>query len=230
VDSVSLYQHLGQGTNGGDYFVINSQFSSDNPGSAVNRDPSTGFASSSTIKLTPMVFDGTHYVGKSPVTTNAPYEGDSVLSPSTRLAISRFGNEGNQLGYVLRKITTTPSGSSYTVSTQEIGRYCTQGAKPSFSFDEKFFVTHHYVGPNDWQDLGFTSANDQTFKDMLAKGTSNIILVNIATGVRTRVTNMKPGQYALFPHFRSDGWFYFLVRDKTANHEYAVASDAALSL
>ena len=232
VESVSLYQHLGQGTNGGDYFVINSQFSSDNPGSAVNRDPSTGFASSSTMKLTPMVFDGTHYVGKTPVTTNAPYEGDSVLSPSTRLAISRFGNASGQLGYVLRKITTTPSGSSYTVSTQEIGRYCTQGAKPSFSFDEKYIVTHHYVGANDWQDLGFTSANDPTFKDMLAKGTSNIILVNIATGVRTRVTNMKPGQYALFPHFRSDGWFYFLVRDNSGSEkkEYAVASDAALTL
>ena len=31
---------------------------------------------------------------------------------------------------------------------------------------------------------------------------------------------MKPGQYALFPHFRSDGWIYFLVRDK--NNEQGV--------
>ncbi len=230
VESVSLYQHLGQGVNGGDYFVINSTFTSDNPSGIVTHDPSAGFSSSSTIKLTPMMFDGTHYVGKTPVTSNAPYEGDSVLSPSTKLAISRFGNEGAQLGYVLRKITTTPSGSSYTVSTQEIGRYCTQGAKPSISFDEKFFVTHHYVGANDWADLGFTSANDPTFKEMLAKGTSNIILVNISTGARTRVTNMKPGQYAIFPHFRSDGWFYFLVRDKASGKEYAMASDAALTL
>ncbi|MBL0217561.1 MAG: PPC domain-containing protein [Myxococcales bacterium] len=230
VESVSLYQHLGQGLNGGDYFVINSQFTSDNPSSGENDDPSAAFGASSTIKLTPMVFDGTHYVGKTPVTVNAPYEGDSVLSPSTKLAISRFGNEGSQLGYVLRKVTTTPAGSSYTVSTQEIGRYCTQGAKPSISFDEKFFVTHHYVGANDWQDLGFASANDTTFKEMLQKGTSNIIIVNIATGARTRVTNMKPGQYALFPHFRSDGWFYFTVRDKNTNKEYAVGSDAALTL
>ena len=177
-----------------------------------------------------MVFDGTHYVGKTPVTVNAPYEGDSVLSPSTKLAISRFGNEGNQLGYVLRKVTTTPAGSSYTVQTTEVGRYCINGAKPSISFDEKYFVTHHYVGADDWQDLGFSSANDATFKSMLAKGTSNIIIVNIATGARTRVTNMKPGQYALYPHFRSDGWFYFLVRDKNSNKEYAVASDAALTL
>ena len=33
----------------------------------------------------------------------------------------------------------------------------------------------------------------------------------------------------MFPHFRSDGWFYFLVRDKNTNKEYAVASDAAPS-
>ncbi|MBA3464279.1 MAG: PPC domain-containing protein [Deltaproteobacteria bacterium] len=229
VESVSLYQHLGQGVNGGDYFVINSQFTSDNPSGAVNRDPSTGFASSATLKITPMVFDGTHYVGKTPVTTNAPYEGDSVLSPSSKLAISRFGNENGQLGFVLRKLTATPSGNTYSVSTQEIGRYCISGAKPSFSFDEKYIVTHHYVGPNDWRDLGFSSAEDATFKEMLAKGTANIILVNIVTGVRTRVTNMQPGQYAIFPHFRSDGWFYFLVRDKNSNKEYAVASDAALT-
>ena len=229
VESVSLYQHLGQGLNGGDYFVINSQFTSDNPSSGETDDPSAAFGNESTIKLTPMVFDGTHYVGKTPVTVNAPYEGDSVLSPSTKLAISRFGNEGSQLGYVIRQVTTAPSGSTYTVTTKEVGRYCTKGAKPSISFDEKYFVTHHYVGPSDWQDLGFSSANDATFRQMLEKGTSNIIIVNIATGTRTRVTNMKPGQYALFPHFRSDGWFYFTVRDSSSNKEYAVASDAALT-
>jgi len=226
---VSLYQHLGEGLNGGDYFVINSQFSSDNPSGAVTRDPDAGFAKDAELKLTPLLFDGMKYVGKPPVTTLGHYEGDSVLSPSTKLAISRFGNENGQLGYVLRKITTSPSGSSYSVSTQEVGRYCISGAKPSFSFDEKYFVTHHYVGPNDWQELGFTSANDAKFKDMLQKGTSNIIIVNVLTGARTRVTNMQPGQYALYPHFRSDGWFYFLVRDKNTNKEYAVASNAALT-
>ena len=40
---------------------------------------------------------------------------------------------------------------------------------------------------------------------------------------------MHAGQYALYPHFRSDGWIYFLVRDKVTNKEYAVASDAALT-
>ena len=103
-----------------------------------------------------------------------------------------------------------------------------KGAKPSISFDEKYFVTHHYVGPNDWQELGFSSAEDATFKEMLEKGTANIVLVNMVTGGKTRLTNMKPGQYAIFPHWRSDGWIYFLVRDKNTNKEYVVASDAAL--
>jgi len=50
------------------------------------------------------------------------------------------------------------------------------------------------------------------------------------TGVRTRVTTMQPGQYAIFPHWRSDGWFYFLVRDTNSSKEYVVGSDAALTL
>ena len=37
---------------------------------------------------------------------------------------------------------------------------------------------------------------------------------------------MNPGQYALYPFFRSDGWIYFLVRDTSSHKEYAVASDA----
>jgi len=33
---------------------------------------------------------------------------------------------------------------------------------------------------------------------------------------------------ALFPHFRSDGWFYFLVRVDGRGEEYIMASDAAI--
>lgn len=228
VGTVGLYQHLGQGLGGGDYFTINSQFTSDNPLGAVTKDPTAAFSNNAEIKLTPMMFDGTNYVGKTPVTSGAPYEGDSVLSPSTKLVLSRFGNQDGQLGYVLRKVTATPNGGSYDVATTEIARYCTHGAKPSISFDERYFVTHHYVTPADYADLGFSSAEDPAFQALLAKGSSNIILVNMVTGARTRVTTMHAGQYALYPHFRSDGWIYFLVRDHDTGQEYAVASDAAL--
>ncbi|HEX5062471.1 MAG TPA: PPC domain-containing protein, partial [Kofleriaceae bacterium] len=228
VEGVSLYQHLGAALGGGDYFAVNNVFSSDNPSGVVTKDMSAGFGPTATMRFTAMMFDGTRYVGKPTVSQSSPHEGDTVLSPSTKLVISRFGNENAQLGYVLRRLDATPTGSSYTVSTPEIARYCVQGNKASISYDEKYFVTHHYVGPNDWQDLGFSSAQDPTFQQMLAKGTSNIILVNMVTGARTRITNMKPGQYALFPHWRSDGWIYFQVRDKNTSKEYIVASDAAL--
>ena len=194
----------------------------------MTRDPSAAFGQTSQMKLTPMMYDGTHYTGKPKISTNSPFEGDTVLSPSTKLVISRFGNETHQLGYVLRKLTTTPSGASYTVTAPEIARYCVAGAKPAISFDERYMVLHHYVGATDFPDLGFSSASDPAFQAILAKGSSNIVIVDLVTGVRTRVTTMHAGQYALYPHFRSDGWIYFLVRDKVANKEYAMASDAVL--
>ena len=52
-------------------------------------------------------------------------------------------------------------------------------------------------------------------------------MVDLLTGATTRVTNMQPGQHALFPHFRSDGWIYFVVRTLDGE-EYYAASDAAL--
>jgi Tol biopolymer transport system component len=75
----------------------------------------------------------------------------------------------------------------------------------NFSFDERFFVTHHYE-----------------------EGTANIYLVDLSDGSRHKITNMPAGTRALFPHFRSDGWFYFLV--KSDDGEYVAASDAALAL
>ncbi|MGE0547953.1 MAG: PPC domain-containing protein [Kofleriaceae bacterium] len=230
VSTVDLYQHLGAGLNNGDYFAVNSKFSSDNPDSRTVQDPEAGFGPEGDLTIIPMVYDGTRYVGKPPVTTLTPHEGDTVLSPSTRLVISRFGNEDRQLGYVLRRLNATPNGSSYNITTTEVARYCVQGAKPAISFDEKYFVTHHYVTPNDYADLGFSSASDPAFQAILAKGAANIIVVNLLTGARTRVTNMKAGQYAIFPHFRSDGWIYFLVRDHNTGKEYAMASDAILQL
>jgi hypothetical protein len=230
VEGVNLYQHMGQGLNGGDYFTVNSQFTSDNPTGTVNRDPSASFANTATMKLTPMMHNGTRFTAKPSVTTNSPYEGDTVLSPSSRLAVSRIGNENNHLGYVVRQITATPNGASYNVTTTEIGRYCTQGAKPSISFNERFMTTHHYIGANDYADLGYASANDPQFQALLAKGTANIIVIDLVTGSRYRITTMQAGQYALFPHFRSDGWIYFLVRDQNTGKEYAVASDAARNI
>lgn len=47
-----------------------------------------------------------------------------------------------------------------------------------------------------------------------------------------RVTNMPKGMYALYPSWRSDGWVYFLVRDRRngAQPDYVAATNAAFWL
>jgi len=119
----------------------------------------------------------------------------------TRLA----GPADRQLGYVLREVDATFDGTSYTITTPELARYCVTGGKPAFSYDERWLAFHHYSG-----------------------GTANLYLIELATGVAVQITNLGPGQYALYPHFRSDGWLYAQVRDMTTGHEYTIASDAAL--
>ena len=201
---INLYQHVARGLSGGDYFVINSQFTSD-AGHSTD-DPAAHFGGSSTMKFTPMLFNGTTYQPMKEVITDSPYEGDSVLSPSSRLVGSRLaGAGGRSLGYVIRAVSTTRSGDTYRVDcSRKLGTVCAQGAKLNFSFDERFFVTHHYE----------------------SDGRANLFLVDLATGKRTQITDVEMGTKALFPHFRSDGWLYFLVR--APDGEYVVTSDAAL--
>jgi hypothetical protein len=201
---INLYQHVARGLSGGDYFVINSQFTSD-PGSGQS-DPSASFNATSTMKFTPMIFDGTTYVPQEAVIVDSPYEGDSVLSPSTQLVASRLaGPGGMSLGYVIRRVTATRGATSYRISLgAPLATVCMSGAKPSFSFDERFFVTHHYED-----------------------GVTNLYLVDLSNGVREKITNMPTGTKALFPHFRSDGWIYFLVASDDGRR-FVAASDAAL--
>jgi hypothetical protein len=230
IGQIGLYQHVGRALGGGDYFAIDSEFVSDDGGhSATLSDPAASFGPHAYADFTPMLFDGTKYIAHAQVTVAQAYEGDSVLSPSATLEITRVSDANdNQLGYVLRKVVATPSGSTYTIQTPEIARYCISGGKPAFSYDERWIVFHHYVTDADAIDLGFTGPNDPGFADYRTKGAANLYLMDLATGVPTRITNMPAGQYALFPHFRSDGWIYADIRDDNAGHEYIVASDAAL--
>jgi hypothetical protein len=206
--SIGLYQYLGASLNGGDYFVVSSQFDSDNGGhGSTTSDPAATFGDDATITLTPMVFDGTKYGVGTPVKVPTAFEGDTALSPSTLLVAGRLaGPNGAQIGYVLRKINATKDAGGYTVEAPEIARICVPGGKASFSLDERFLATHHYN----------------------ANGSSNIVLIDLLTHQSTTITNLNAGQYALYPHFRSDGWIYFLVREN--NVEHVIASDAALQI
>ena len=228
--AVGLYQHLGAVHNG-DYWTVDGQFTNDNGGhNATLADPSATFSSTATIDLTPMVHTGNQFVPKAGVRKSVTREGDVVISPSARLLVSRVSAGGGQSLYLMRKIVATPNGTTYDVQIPEIARYCVRGAKPAISFDERWMVWHHYVEANDWMALGYASATDPGFVDLRTKGAANLFVMEIATGVIRRITTVAAGQYALYPHFRSDGWIYFLVRDANDGREYIAASDAALML
>jgi hypothetical protein len=233
--SVGLYQHVGRALGGGDFFAAASIFTSDDGGHAVTlRNPRAFFSERADLDLVPMVLDGGVYVARPTATVATPFEGDAALSPSSKLVMMRFaGTDGRQLGFVLRAITATPTpdGAGYDVAAPEIARYCYAGGKPGFSYDERWAVLHHYVTDTDAdaRDLGFTGTLDPGFAPYRTRGAANLYLLDLATGTRTRISNMAPGQYALFPHFRSDGWIYAQVRDlATPSREYTIATDAAL--
>jgi hypothetical protein len=230
LSSIGLYQHVGRALGGGDYFAIDSDFVSDDGGhTATLEDPNTFFDQNGYASFTPMLFNGTKFTSKPHVEVATPFEGDTVLSPSAKLMIGRVsGPGGRQIGYVLRKVNATMAGTSYTITAPEIARYCLSGGKPAFSFDERWIVYHHYVTSADAVELGFTGPSDPAFQPYLNAGAANVYLMELTTGVTKRVTNMQPGQYALFPHFRSDGWIYAQIRDTNTAHEYMIASDAAL--
>ncbi len=227
VGGVGLYQHLGA-VRGGDYWTVNGQFTSDNGGHSVTgSDPATGFSGGAQNTFTAMIHDGNDYVAKPQIAVSTPYEGDMEMSPSARLVISRTGTTGGN-GFVVRAVQATPNGGGYTVQVPIVARYCVRGGKPGFSYDERWLTFHHYVGANDWSELGYASASDPAFVALRAEGAANSYVLDLLTGESRRVTTMGPGQYALYPHFRSDGWLYIQVRDRIRNREYVIASDVAL--
>jgi hypothetical protein len=224
--SIGLYQHLGAGLNGTDYWTVNGQWENDNGGYDVVNDTVPGFPSNATITLNRMTFNGTTFVAAGSTQEAVPYEGDTVISPSTTILVSRLNTSGALGGFKVHAINTPLTGTAAT-DLPTIATYCLAGDKPAFSFDERFMVVHHYVTDADAVDLGFSSASDAGFQAYRTQHASNIYIVDLLTGEKTRVTRMAPGQFALFPHFRSDGWLYFLVRAPGGNgDEYIVASDA----
>ncbi len=227
-DEIGLYQHVGRSLDGGDLFALDSQFVSDDGGKLPTLgDPLASFTGSARSSFTPLIATGDGFVPRPRGFVATPFEGDTVLAPSSRLTIARLaGPSDRQLGYVLRAITATPAGSSYALTAEEIAQYCVAGGKPAFSYDERWIAFHHYIEPADAVDLGFSGPGDPAFAPYLSLGGANLYVMDLATGIPQRVTNMHAGQYALYPHFRSDGWLYGEVRDSQAGCEYTIASDA----
>lgn len=229
---IGLYQQLSRSISGDDYWAVHGSYQSDNNGfSGAFADPVAAFPESAKITLTRMLNTGTSFSTQDAVSVPSPHMGDPVSSPSGELISMRIagaessdahGNvQAKQAGYAIYSI------DSATAQIKEQANICKSGGKATFSYDERWLVFHHYVEDGDAAELGFTGANDPDFADYQSVGSSNVYLVDLKTGVTTRITNMKAGQYALFPHFRSDGWIQFVVRT-TNDDEWFVSSDAAL--
>jgi hypothetical protein len=226
--NIGLYQHVGASLDGGDYWAVNSLWSGD-PGNGLV-DPDVFVDATGDVTLIRMVNTGTTFTGGGSFHVSAPWQGNAVISGSMRMMVTELATAGGDpLGYVLHRIDIArdATGSVTGVTIPEIARYCVPGGKPAFSLDDRWLVTHHRATDADAVELGFTGASDPLFAPF--RGVSNVYLIDLRTGHETRITNMQPGQRALFPHFRSDGWIYFLVRDN-AGPERIVASDAALVL
>ena len=231
LDTIGLYQTVGQriGDNSvADHFVVNGKFASDNPGqTASDHDLEPTFGPDAKAIIRVMFAQGNDaesgYQVKQSVELNTPFEGDIMMSRSSTLLGARVAGEHGQLGYQVRQVTGTFADNGYKFTLKGIGRICMAGNKANFSFDERFLVTHHYLTREDF-------ASDAEFAKYKDKGASDIFITDFVTGKKQRITHMNPGQFALFPHFRSDGWLYFMVRDASgaAKKEFIAASDWAI--
>lgn len=240
---IGLYQQLAKSLDGDDYWVVFGSYDGDNGGfEPVLSNPAAAFESRSTTTLVPMLNVGSTFEAGAPDRIETPQQGDPMLSPSGRLLVTRIkGGEyrtvvdgddvvsAEQSGYALHLVTTERQGEGYDMRLTDVGRICLQGGKAAVSYDERWMVIHHYVTAADAADLGFSGSSDPEFLDYLERGASNLLLVDLLDGSTRRITDMGAGRYALFPHFRSDGWIYFVVRTLDGQ-EYFAASDAALVL
>lgn len=229
-----LYQTVGQvvGDNSiSDRFILYSIWAGDSgqySASARDTPPRGGEDSAiniyTAIALGNDVEEGYQVAGEG-VKVATPYRGDTMMARSGTLIGSRWaygeGEDGKTAtGYALEALERRVVAGKYRFDLAPVGNVCLRGNKANISFDERFLATHHYNEPEDY---GVT--DDPAYGD---KGSSDLAVVDFVTGKKQVITKMGPGQFALYPHFRSDGWLYFLVVDHNTQKYYVAASDWAI--
>jgi hypothetical protein len=229
---MGVYQHVGRAIDDKYFIVRSGNYTNDDGGqSGYRKDPSVGsFAiEGAAAELFTMKEKGNNFEVGDPINLPTPFEGDFGISPSASFITSRIaskeliGSDHKQVGYRLRRFDAA------TKATVPLATVCMRGGKASISFDERFVVAHHYVEDTDFAEFGLSGTGSE-FKNRVSNS-SNVYIFDLLTNRKFRVTYMGPGQYALYPHFRSDGWLYFLVRDvNKPTSDYVVASDVALRL
>jgi hypothetical protein len=196
-----VYQSIGAGLDATPfYFLTLGTHDNDNGGGNIPG----AFGDGAHTTFIPMELDGTAYRPGTAVDKVIAKEGDIMLSPSGRVLASRSSNGNAQIGYSIRFVNATRVGSTYTIDLPKAASFCTKGGKPAFSFDERFVVFHSYAAQS-----------------------ADIVLVDLKDMSKRTLTSMPAGKRALYPHFRADGWIYFLIRDANTSKETLAATDAA---
>jgi hypothetical protein len=208
----NVYQSIGSALDGSRYFISMGLHENDDGGNAIRAPLPANYGATSRTSFTPMANDGVTFVAQTPIVVDLPNEGDVIQSASSRAFATRLSNGTKQVGYGVHLLQASGTGAALSLKTPTVAKLCGKGGKPEFSMDERFIAYHDYV----------------TAGEGLPVGSSNIVLVDLLTGAKKRITENKAGVYALYPQFRADGWIYFLVRDTVARTETMVASDAAL--
>jgi len=232
--SMGVYQHVGANLDGSSYFVIRSDdYQNDDGANSETRDPTVEpfLKEDAIVEVWPMVAEEKRFKADAePIRVKIAFEGDWTVSSTAKLTSSRLAGLTNyrpaQQGYKIRQIT----GTGASMALKDMATVCLKGGKASFSFDERTLAVHHSVEKEDAAELGHADAAAAEFAP-LVRNSSNVYVYDFLKKQKVRVTNMKPGQFALYPHFRADGWLYFVVRDNnTDGKEYLVATDAAIRL
>jgi hypothetical protein len=232
---INLYQALGASLDGSDYVAVTGSFESDGGSGRGGGDGAPSWMERAYANFTSIINDGDRFVTRTPAQLFTPYLGDWQISPSNVLMSSRVAGLGVddqpvQQGFKFHMLSRTMTPNGYAYEMREVGSLCLKGGKTGFSYDDRMFTTYHYVDVGDWQELDYPSADDPAFLDLLNSGSANVYVVDLYTGARRRVTRMGPGQYAMFPHYRSDGWLYYMVYEETLGQRFVVASDASLRI
>jgi hypothetical protein len=229
-----LYQTVGQvvGDNSiGDRFILFSIWAGDSGSYSANaRDTPPRAGQDSAVNVYTAIARGNdveegYQVAGSGFTIATPYRGDTMMARSGKMIGSRWAygaaaDGTTDAGYALERLDSQIVNGHYRFDLTPVGNVCLKGNKANISFDERFLATHHYNEPTD-----FTPDDDQAFKQ---KGSSDVYVVDFVTGKKQKITKMGPGQFALYAHFRSDGWLYFLSVDRNTNTYRIVASDWAI--
>jgi hypothetical protein len=229
---IPLYQAVGASLDGADYLAATGDFFSDEGHGPL---PFALSNARSKLLLQPLQYDGTRWKRAAAQSFDTAWEKDWGLAPSNQLLLSRLeGRVDNQLKHIAYQLYQLKKSSSNNnvprYQKDLVGRLCFGGLKVGFSFDERFIASYGYIKADQYAQLGYASPDDPEFKARLEAGTANVFLFDLWTQKLHVVTRMPPGHFALFPHFRSDGWMYFMVYDQESGKRRLVAANNALLL